>query len=191
MINKKIMLSGISIVAALSLMAGGTFAFFTSQANSTGNSLTAGSVTVSVVDQNQDSAFVNEALASNWAPGDQTLVNFDVKNSGTLPVNLSGFAAGTWNNPTLDSLNKVKVVKVERYNGIGWETILNIPTGITGNFYYTSDGTTGGIPYVVNPGDRAQLQLTVEFDSTADDQFEGAIFTSQIQVNAKQTNAPW
>lgn len=185
------MLSGISIVASLALMAGATFAFFTSQANSTGNVFNAGTLAVNVLDQNQDTVFASETLASGWVPGDQTLVNFDVKNTGTVPVNFSGFAAGTWGNPTLDALNKVRVIKVERWNGSGWETLVSNPLGITGNFYYTSDGTTIGTPFVLNPGDRAQLQITVEFDPTADDQFQGATFTSQIQVNAKQTNAPW
>lgn len=191
MINKKIMLSGISIVASLSLMAGATFAFFTSQANSTGNVFNAGTLSVDVVDQNADTAFANETLDSNWAPGDQTLVNFDVRNTGNLPVHLSGAAGGTWGNPTLDVLNKVRVVRVERWNGASWETLMFNASGITGDFYYTNDGATTGTPFVVNPGERAQLQLTVEFDPTADDQFQGATFTSQIQVNAKQTNAPW
>ena len=184
-------MSGISIVASLTLMAGATYAFFTSQANSTGNVFNAGTLTVNILDQNAESAFVNETLASGWKPGDQTLVNFDVKNTGSVPVNFSGFATGTWGVPALDALNKVRVIKVERWNGASWDTLASNPLGIMGTFYYTSDGTTGGTAFAVNPGDKAQLQLTVEFDPTADNQFQGATFTSQIQVNAKQTNAPW
>jgi predicted ribosomally synthesized peptide with SipW-like signal peptide len=190
MINKKIMLSGISIVAALSLMAGATFAYFTNQANSSGNVLGAGTLTVSVVDQNQDTAFTSETLASNWAPGDQTIVDFDVKNTGTLPVKLYGNASGTWGVPTLDSQNMVKVTKVERFNGSSWVTILNAPGGITGNFYYTDDGLSTGTVFSVASGERAQLRLTVELSSTAGNDFQGQVFTTSIQVNASQANIP-
>ena len=185
------MLSGISIAASLSIMAGATFAFFTSQANSTGNTFSAGTLEVNVLDQNADSAFANEVLATNWVPGEEAFVNFDVKNDGSIPMNFSGFATGTWGDVGLDGQNMVKVVNVERWDGASWVSIISDTNGITGVIYYTNDGTNTGLPFDIAPGSRAQLRLTVEFDEDAGDDFQDGVFTSTIQVNAKQTNAPW
>lgn len=191
MVNRKILMSGFSIVSALALMGGSAFAYFTSQAQATDNTFSAGTLSVNLLDQNQNSAFTTEALASNWMPGDETLINFDVRNTGTIPANFSGFATGSWGVPELDAENAVKVTKVERWNGSAWETLLNESNGITGVFYYTSNGTNTGTAFDVAPGDRAQLQLTVKFDENANDDFQSKVFTSNITVNAKQVNAPW
>lgn len=191
MLNKRILASGMSIATALAVMTGATFAFFSDTALSENNTFSAGTLAVSITDQNASTAFEDEALAANWAPGDDTLVNFDVLNDGTLPVNLRGFAGGTWNVPELDSQNMVRVIKVERWNGASWDTILDNPAGITGLFYDTNDGTSGGTAFTVAPGARAQYQLTVELDEDAGNAFQGQTFTSSIQIEAKQTNAPW
>jgi predicted ribosomally synthesized peptide with SipW-like signal peptide len=188
-INSRILLSAASIAAAAALVIGATFAFFSDTEISTGNTLTAGTLDIEITDQNSDDPFQDEILVTNWAPGEQRFVNFDVKNFGSLPVNLRGFATGTWGDPDLDSENRVKVVQVERWDGATWANVQSNPSGITGYFYWSPDGTNNAL-YTLNSGDRAQLRLTVEFDAGAGDNFQGEIFTASLQAEAKQTNAP-
>lgn len=189
MINSRILLSAASIAAASALIIGATFAFFSDTETSTGNTLTAGTLNIEITDQNSDNLFENEVLVTNWAPGEQRFVNFDVKNFGSLPVNLRGFAAGTWGNSTLDSQNMVKVVQVERWDGATWANMMANSAGITGYFYWSPDGLNSAL-YTLNAGDRAQLRLTVEFDAGANNDFQGLTFTASLQAEAKQTNAP-
>jgi hypothetical protein len=115
-------------------------------------------------------------------------VNFDVKNTGSLPMNIRGFATGSWNF-TPSAGDKVSVTKVEAWNGSSW---VNLGTGpFTGYFYYSPSGTDTAL-YVVNGGDRVQLQLTVKLDETAGDEFQGKTFTTSLQAEGKQTNtAVW
>ena len=187
MINKKIALSLLSIASALVIVGGATFAFFSDTKTSTENTFAAGTLEVSITDQNADTLFESEAIVSNWAPGDQSFVNFDVKNVGSLPVNLRGFATGTWGDSGLDSQNMVKVIQVERWDGSNWVNILSNSSGITGYFYWSPNGTNTAL-YTVTSGDRAQLRLTVEFDTNAGNDFQNQTFTSSLQVEAKQTN---
>ncbi|HRN96068.1 MAG TPA: TasA family protein [Candidatus Levybacteria bacterium] len=193
MLNKRIATGMMSIAGALAIAGGATFAYFTDSVESGNNKFTTGNLTVNILDQNLDTPFQFETLVSNWAPGEPTEVNFDVLNSGTLPVNLRGFALGTWGDNELDSENAVKVTKVERWNGSSWVMLgLEQPGGITGHFYYSPDGTNNEL-FELSPSQRAQLRLTVVLDSTADEDFESRTFTSSIHVEAKQTTtgATW
>lgn len=189
---KKILIS-LLVVGVVSFAAvKATGAFFSDTENSTNNKFTAGTLSVKVLDQNGDTEFASENLKSNWQPGEEVLVNFDVKNDGNVPVQLRGFATGTWNNPDLDVQNKVKVTKVERFNG-AWQEVMSNSAGITGFFYYALNGLDLGPFYDLAPGDRAQLQLTVKLDETAGNDFQTGVFTSNIQVQARQTTvgATW
>jgi len=187
LLNSRIALSVATIAAASALIVGATFAYFSDNATSNGNVLASGTLTVEITDQNANTPFAGEAIISNWAPGDDALVNFDVKNTGSIPANIRGFATGTWGVPELDDQNMVKVTKVERWNGASWEELASSPPDITGLFYYSPDGTNTAL-LAVNAGDRAQFQLTVEFDEDAGNDFQTQSFTSSLQVEAKQTN---
>lgn len=187
-LNSKILLSVASIAAAAALIIGATFAFFSDSETSTGNTFAAGTLEIDILDQNEDTPFETEVIVSNWAPGDETLVNFDVKNIGTLPINIRGFATGSWGDDDLDALNVVKVTKVERFSG-GWEELASDPDGITGLFYYSPTGGDVDL-FEVPPDARAQFRLTVEFDEDAGNDFQEETFTSSLTVEAKQTTAP-
>lgn len=187
MINRRIAMSLFSITAALALVGGSAFAFFTDTATSQNNTFATGTLDVSITDQNEDTPFESQAIVSNWAPGEEALVNFDVKNVGTLPVQLRGFATGTWGNEALDNQDKVKVTRVERFNGSSWETLLTNSNGITGLFYYTNNGLDNGSFFDVAPGGRAQFRLTVKLDDTAGNDFQSKSFASVLTVQARQT----
>jgi predicted ribosomally synthesized peptide with SipW-like signal peptide len=185
---KKILISLLTVVIVGAGAVGATRAFFTATQTSSDNKLTAGTMILNILDQNLNSAFASRVLKTNWQPGENVLVNFDVKNDGSLPIQLRGAATGIWDDPGLDSLNKVKVVKVEKWNGSSFVTILGDGnTPITGYFYDSSNGLDWGAFNNLAAGDRAQFQLTVQLDGTADDSFQGHVFTSSLKVDARQT----
>jgi predicted ribosomally synthesized peptide with SipW-like signal peptide len=89
MLNKRIMMSAFSIVTALTLAGGATFAFFTSTANSTGNTFTSGTLDLQVRDDDQ--GFANAVTTSihspsNWAPGESFQSFMCFRNNGSTPI---------------------------------------------------------------------------------------------------------
>lgn len=182
-----------SILTTLAMMGGATFAYFSSQGTSENNTFSTGTLEIAVnqngqTDLNEQTTGVQ--VAQDWKPGDTTDVLFNVYNSGTLPVNLKGFALGNWNDAGLD-VNKVKATKVEyKLNGSGnWATLVpeNL-SGLTGAFYYSPDGTNSNLTALASH-DTLNLKITVLFDSTANNSYEGKIYTAHLNVDAIQTNA--
>lgn len=192
MLNKRIATGLMSIAGAFAIAGGATFAYFTDTETSTGNTFATGTLNISLVDQNKNSEFSAESIIKGWAPGEDAEVNFDVRNTGSLPVHIRGNAFGTWGEEVLDNANVVKVTKVERWNGSAWETLRSNSNGIVGDFYYSPNGGNAN-HYVVEPNSRAQLRLTVKLDGSANNDFQGKTFTSTLQVEAKQTTngATW
>lgn len=191
MINKRILLSGLSIVTAFTLMAGGTFAFFSDTATSETNSFGTGTLSIEI-DQDDQVGGINPVI-SNLAPGQSTTVLFDVNNNGSLPVNLRGFAVGSWSgefgsetpDPTL-----MKVTLVEYWNGSAWTPIVSDSEGLSGEFYYSPNGQNLSL-FELAAGDHEDFRLTVELDDSASDLYQGKSFNASITADAKQTNAAW
>lgn len=186
MITKKLITSVGSIVAASAILVGGTFAYFTATASSEGNTLGAATAGLEVVEQNGTDPYA--FAITNWAPGDSTVLNFDILNTGSIDLFIRGYALGTWGDGALDAEDRVKVTKVERYSGGAWEELDADAAGITGYFYYSLDGTDTA-HFMVAPDARAQLRLTVEFDVDAGDDFQGQTFTAGIFAEGRQTDA--
>jgi predicted ribosomally synthesized peptide with SipW-like signal peptide len=117
MINKKIMMSAISIVSAMTLMGGATFAFFTDTATSNGNTFTSGTFDLQVKDN--DEVFKNDvtqsfATPTGWAPGDKYVSYICFKNSGTTPIDeiLLNLTSPDANSTTLDSFIYVSNIEL-------------------------------------------------------------------------------
>lgn len=181
------------VAVAVAAVSAGTYSYFSASDISTGNTLSAGTLTVNVENQNApgDLSFAVGGLA----PGNTTLVNFDVQNGGTagLPVNLRGFASGEWATPgdmVSPDNSLVQVVKVERWNGAAWETIMGDGAEpITGMFYYSPTGADAAL-YTIAAGDQAQFQLTVKLDELAGDQYQDEAYNASVTVQTKQSTAP-
>lgn len=73
---KKKVLIGLSVVAVVALLAVGTWAWFTAEADPVQNIFTAGTVDVSIVEEFEPVA--------NWNPGDTTEKEVSIKNEGSL-----------------------------------------------------------------------------------------------------------
>lgn len=77
--NKKILTSGISIVAALALTAGGAFALFSDTASSQGNTFTSGSINLLLDDDDETTpseSVVASIIGSNMLPGATPVAGF-------------------------------------------------------------------------------------------------------------------
>src|SRR4051812_43751677 len=88
MINKKIALSGLSILSALTLMAGSAFAVFTTQANANGNTFSSGTESLLVSPDNSSPAsylqtIINPFHATKVTPGYNKVFTFYLKNDNT------------------------------------------------------------------------------------------------------------
>ena len=91
--NKKIALSGLSILSSLALIAGATFAFFSSEATSNNNAFGAGTLNLELDDN--DEAFGDDANddlitatfdVDNMAPGDSEAQEISFHNTGSIDI---------------------------------------------------------------------------------------------------------
>jgi predicted ribosomally synthesized peptide with SipW-like signal peptide len=165
---------------------GATVAYFSDSDESGNNTFATGTLAINV-DQTTNSY---TTAFTNMAPSDVETVRFDVVNTGSLPVNIRGYAVGSWNTSGLDD-TIMKVTKVEYYNG-GWQTLAGDGTyALTGEYYYSDSGTASGTMMELAAGATENFRLTVEFDSSADNSYQGKTYTSQVHVDAKQIAASW
>lgn len=172
----------VAVVAAA--VGGGTYSYFSTSAESTGNDITTGELNVSLLNQNTSDPF--EFHVTGLLPGGTKLVNFDVKNDSATPVQIRGAAFGEWVGVASPNNTLMKVVKIERYDG-GWQEIYN-GTGFTGYFYDSPDGSDTS-NYTVPAGGKAQFQLTVELDPNAGDKYQGEVYNAAVKVQARQDGA--
>ena len=87
--NKKIFLSGVSILSALVLMGAATFAFFNDVASSNNNTFSSGTFALSIRDDNEgftDTIVDSFDTPTNWAPGDKSTDFICFRNDGSIPI---------------------------------------------------------------------------------------------------------
>lgn len=96
-INTRILTSALTIVTAGSLMVGAAFAYFSSNATSSHNNFTAGTLNINLSNGSGWSDGVTDTWSSpaNWAPGDEVIKSIYLKNTGTIPA-MAVYAH--WNN---------------------------------------------------------------------------------------------
>lgn len=180
-------MSAVSIVTALALAGGATFAFFSDTATSATNSFATGTLDIEI-DQS-GGIFQNSTPITNWAPGEERFVRFDVDNNGSLPVILRAAASGSWVGGVLDP-TKVQVVLVEFWNGSDWQDIASAPEGLTGFVYYSPDGTNSAL-FQLAGGATEEFRLTVKLDETANNDYQGETFEATLTAEAHQVEEPF
>lgn len=97
MMNSKIMMSGLSIMTALTLMAGSAYAAFVAQAQSTGNTFSTGVADLQISSDNVTYGANIPAFfsGSGFFPGDSRNYTFYLKNNSASGVTLNVDAAFT------------------------------------------------------------------------------------------------
>jgi predicted ribosomally synthesized peptide with SipW-like signal peptide len=179
------------IIAAVAIVGGGTYSYFSATDTVSANTISAGTLEVAIENQNSTGAL--DFDVTGLAPGGTALVNFDVQNGGSInqAVHLRGFAQGAWQSVDTPDNSLIQVVKVEYWDGSVWATLAgNGIDPLTGLFYYSSDGTSTGTLIEIPAGGQAQLQLTVKLDEAAGDKYQGEVYDASLTVQTKQAVAP-
>jgi len=123
MINRRILASGLSIVSALAVMGGATFAFFSDTGTSSSNVFAAGSLDLQL---SNDAVTYSDSVSAtfggtNMAPGQCLAADaLNLKNSGTVAANHAEVAvsnlvtdAGNNANPDMDSYLRFQVLNYD------------------------------------------------------------------------------
>lgn len=208
MINKKIALSLISIVAALSIMGGATFAFFSSSGTSTDNTFASGTLRLFLDDVNEtavDGTVVGSITASGFAPGQSTSGFVSLDNDGSISfaeVEMGIDTSITANPDATGDMSSVLILEEVRFDDatpdsacVGGANIASTIDAQVGN----SDGTlrlsefddgAGTNVYDAFPGiaagDTRNVCFVVRFESTAGNEFQGDTANSAITFTANQ-----
>lgn len=179
--NKKIFFSATSILAALALMGGSTFAFFSSTATSTGNVFASGTLNLLLDDNNEETpaATVTSSFGgTNLVPGGSVSGFVSMHNSGTIDlaeVHLSGNETVT---SSPDLAGKLNITSAK----IGTEqTCTTAPVDITGSFTTLAALNSAGLDLpssAISASGTKYLCMTFTFDSGADDTYQGKSITN-------------
>lgn len=198
MFNKKIIISGISILTAIALMGGATYAFFSDSGTSSSNVFATGTLDLKLSDtgsgpeSDQDSviaSFGSSTLAPGTCTGNQTLT---LKNTGTVAANhaevhLGNVVTDTGNNATPDMDVFLRINKLE-YDSV---SVLGQISNSNGNGFtdladWAADSTVLDNLALTNLDTGHPLVMDVCLDSTAGNTLQGDSVTSTFTVDLNQ-----
>lgn len=182
--NKKILMSGVSILSALALVGGGAFALFTSTASNNGNTFGAGNMQLRI-NGAAGSASTTLFTVSNIAPGQQQTQVITLSNTGSVAssaTKLASIAHGTSTTPDLgDKLT------LDLYDDVNNDGVLNGGDLLRGSAHITDPAWNNidlGFGLAASGGSHNVI-AQITFDGTADDTFQGT--NSNFNLNF-QTN---
>ncbi|PIY94399.1 MAG: hypothetical protein COY68_02455 [Candidatus Levybacteria bacterium CG_4_10_14_0_8_um_filter_35_23] len=184
MINRKILVSGISILSALALMGGTAFALFTSAASNNGNTFGAGTLVLNIKGV-PGSASTPVYTITNGTPGTFTDATMDLSNTGSIGASsVQVTSIGVGGNATLQGKLLLTIAIDNNNNGVldGGDAILGGPTAIN-----DSGWTNFTLPGLTLPAlGTAQIVTRLSFDSSADDSLQGQSANFNINLQANQ-----
>lgn len=172
------MIKKLLIVAALLAVGATTYgiarAYFTSKVPATSNAtFTAGTIDINI--QQHDGYNAVPFTLTNWMPGQTQDVVFDVRNTSTVPVTLSGHVDGTWGNGLGDKM--VHVIAADYWNGSGWAAL---SADTHGTFTFAGP--------VAENGGIVTMRMTAQFDPAAENDLQGETYSANIFVTAEQVH---
>ncbi len=170
MINRRILLSAMSIITSISLTTGAAFAFFSDQATSSSNVFGTGTLDLSFNDTDDvetiTSAFGGSAMVPGGdCVGPQTLNTY---NNGTIPGNL---VVATTNSGV--GLSQYLRIQTLTYDGV----TVPVPASTANNAYLdlADVEAAGSLPLgSIGANSGANLVMTVCLDESAPDAVQGA-----------------
>ena len=214
MINKKILMSALSITTALSLAGGATYAFFTDTATSTGNTFGSGTFNLNVRDNDQ--AFGENVTASfttpaGWAPGDTYTDYICFRNNGSVPIEQILLDLNSTNSSSVEIDDKIYVKTFElgivpeeactTVGVFGSDSLLPFTSGFETRFGINTpisslltqiDGTKNVKDDLLdeaaklNPGQILKIRVGWEFDPTAESNVAGQNLDLSMTFKATQ-----
>ncbi len=180
--NKKILMSGISIITALALVGGGAFALFSSSATNVGNTFGAGNMSLvlsSLAGPNSTPFFTFTGVA----PGDVKTQVITLTNNGSIPST---------------STKLVNIGHSGSVPDLGDKLTLELWDDANGNSAIDGGDTLRGIAHITNPiwsnidmgfglaaSGSHKVIARVTFDSSSDDTYQGksSSFDLAFQTN--------
>jgi len=197
--NKKIFFSMMSIVIALGLAAGGTFAFFSDTGTSTSNVFSSGTLDLQL--SNNGSTFLDDVTATfggiNMAPNGSLITGtLHLKNNGSIDANhenitFSNVLTQALTLPGSASTNPMdKFLEITTLTFGGVDKLAGLPDSNINGIKDLDDLETNGLlglPGII-AGDTKDLVLSVHLHSNTPDDVQGDSVTTS--VNVLMTQAP-
>ncbi len=187
MINRRIIISSLSVITALSLMTGATFAFFTDTASSQGNSFTSGNADLQLAQDNAGTAgtFGNNTtgpVLTNLFPGFTGKFAFWVRNNSTanVPLAIKADLSGTPVGELADNLYISWTCDVDGNNSLVGET----PTTEFTVNQWISGGDTALI--TLNQNVQRYCEMNARIPDTAGNDIQGDSAVFNADYNATQ-----
>lgn len=156
-----------------------TKAYFTASADSPENIFTSGTLDLSIV---QDSVLT----VTNWKPGEEYTLEFNVENTGSLPIYLKGFLGGNWSNEALDK-NVFKIVSLSQMIDGNWVNLTQNGVQIDEEFFVSADGTENTL-LNLNPGEVKGLRVVVKLSENVSDEYQNQSFSTSLHMAGKQVS---
>jgi predicted ribosomally synthesized peptide with SipW-like signal peptide len=161
-----------------------TRAYFTSQDVSPENVFTSGSLSVAISQ--------GDVLAiENWHPGMKQDLEFEVTNTGTMPIYMKGYFGGQWGNIELDPL-LFEITALERKVADTWIQVVSEGLHVGEEFFLSSDGTENSL-LSLEPGEVVTFRARTKLSETTGDEYQNEVFSVSLHVAAKQMvdSASW
>ncbi len=197
-LKTKLAMALISSAAGAAMIAGGSFALFSDTTTNSGNTFTAGTVTIT--DNTAAGAIFNgDALVGNLAPGDSgSTGSLSVTNSGTLDewVGLkTTFSAVADSHNIFSDLSTVNGNAAGSDNhplNISYSVVVKDPAGTQVGATIDHTVAVGGestdqTPFSLPSGDTATITYSYTFDKAAGNDYQGAKGQVNVEVDAVQS----
>lgn len=195
--NTKIALSALSILSALALMSGATFAFFTDSGTSSGNVFTTGSLDLQL--SNNGTTFTDNVSATfggtNMVPNGTPVVGtLTLKNNGTVNASTVGIAVANviteGTGPGAVTTNPMpKYLRVTALTYGGADILPSQTPDSNGNgFVDLEDLQTNGIKGLsgIDATLTKALGMSVQLDTTAPNDLQGDSVSTTFTVTMSQ-----
>ena len=184
-IASKVALAMASSAVGAAMLAGGSFAWFSSTASSTNNQFTAGTVEVGM--NATGNIFSTAAHFNNLAPGDSST------NAGTFTItttNASNVSSslGEWvgiQNIETGALFSGSTPLAISYTVQVYSGTSTVGSPIQGTVSSASSDTYQ-TPFLLTPGETAQVSYSYSFPTTAGNSYQGATGSDTVNVQAVQ-----
>ena len=164
----------------LFMAVGVVYAYFTSQDVSADLVFKTGSLKIELVNPSQ-LEFVN------LVPGEEQVVEYSVKNVGSMPVYLKGKFTGGWIDANLDNFN-LRPIKLEyRLDSGDWQTLVSNGPALDVEYFYSNDNTETSL--IELPTDQTVYwRATFKLANEVNDSYQNQEYKVQIHLVAKQVD---
>jgi predicted ribosomally synthesized peptide with SipW-like signal peptide len=195
---KKILGSTITIGVVAAVAVAATGAYFTDTADSTGNTITTGSVTIELDETSGESEFgADLSNLTNLAPGDTVVIPLWVENNGSLPVWFAGYITSEGLDNPAGLLSQFSVKIWQRTGGFyggdhnygGEEHVPLATLDLSSLLGRINAFINPEVPFApLPPGSKAGFVFEITLDEETDSTFENATLTAKMRFQAIQSD---